>query len=295
MNRYLCLLLSWFSIPLATRYHLRPAALYGIRSILIGISVLMLVTAECLSYNLLNPDPQTLFNRGIYLMEEHNYIDALSNFQSIENQGYISGPLFYNMGLSYTYLDSLGKASFYFQKSTGFRSSRNQAQNGMAFIHEQMRSRGTYIPYLPWYALTDWFIFRINHFSGIVWSLVFLNLGVVVLLAGWLYRPNRWVAIAGGTTVAAGIFILTLNVGLFLWSQQYEQAVVITRQAPLHNEPVSHTSESSVSEINTPNLAYEGYTVTLNRSRSKNHSGWVFIRLQNGVTGWIRESSVRIL
>jgi len=240
--------------------------------------------------------PQSLFNRGNYLLEGDNYRDALDTFRRIEEQGYAAGPLYYNMALSYIHLDSLGRASYYFQKSAQFRETRQQAETGLEFIEIQQRNRGTFIPYLPWYRFIDWFLFDLNRGFGIFWSLLLLNAGILVLLTGWLYRPNRWLVVGGGSAAGAGLILLLSLTILHFWSSGYRQAVVVTSSVPVQSGPEHPPSSiNNLEENDSGDLAYEAHTVTLHLHPSDRYDGWAYIRLRNGVTGWVPESAIRVL
>lgn len=265
---------------------------YGIQGIktvgwIVLVTIFMIVPSEPLYGEF---QPQSRFNRANYLMEEQDYEGALSVFHEIEEQGYVSGPLFHNMGISYVYLDSLGQATYYFRVSTRFRETRKQAREGLSFIERSMRNNGTFIPYLTWYAFTDWFLFGMNHFRWIVWGIVLLNSGVLILLAGWFYRPHRWITIGGSATAIAGLLLLFASIAFFIRARGYQQAVVIEPQVRLHPEPHEMIDEETASD-----LAYEAYTVTLDREMSRDNPGWTHIRLRNGIAGWVPESSIRVL
>ena len=234
--------------------------------------------------------PQALFNRGNYMMEEENYAEAIATFRQIEHNGHASGPLFYNMGISYLYLDSLGLASYYFHRSKAFRESTDRGRDGVATVERLLRTRGTFIPQLPWYAFFDWFLFHMNHVAWIVWGLVLINLGVLLLLAGWLYRPDHRIAIAGMAVVAIGIVQVVVAISISVWADGYRQGVVVGNGIPIKPSP-----DLVVDEDMSPDLAYEAYTVTLDKRLSKQHDGWVHIRLRNGVSGWIPDAAVRKL
>ena len=234
--------------------------------------------------------PQALFNRGNFMMEEQNYAEALEIFRQIESRGSVSGPLFYNMGISHLYLDSLGKASLYFHKSTAYRETAGRGKEGLEVVERLMRTRGTFIPQLPWYAFFDWFFFYMNHLAWIVWGLLLLNAGVLVLVAGWMYRPDRRITIAGTVVAAVGIILIITSVTISIWANGYRQGVVVANTVQIQPQP-----DLIVDEDMAPDLAYEAYTVTLDQRKSRLHEDWVHIRLRNGVSGWIPESSVRLL
>lgn len=234
--------------------------------------------------------PQALFNRGNYMMEEEDFARAVDIFSQIEADGHASGALFYNMGISYLYLDSLGQASYYFHKSTTYRQSAKPGREGLETVERLMRTRGVFIPQLPWYTFVDWFLFDMPHLGWIAWSLVLLNAGVLVLLVGWRYRPDHRVALAGKVTAMAGILLLFIGISVSVWAGGYRQAVITVSQVAIQPQP-----DFKADEDLAPDLAYAAYTVTLDQRQSRQHNGWVHIRLRNGVSGWIPESAIRIL
>lgn len=235
--------------------------------------------------------PQTLFNRGNYLMEEQNYPEALEIFREIESHGYRSGPLFYNMGISYVYLDSLGKAAYYFCKSAQYRETGSLADAGLDYIEEQKRNLGTFIPYLSWYAFIDWFLFDMNHVKWIWSGIILLNIGILVLIAGWLIRPNRRIAGSGITLAVTGLLLIILTLSIYIRAGNYNRAVIVEPRVYLHPEPGYTLSDE---EMNA-DPAYEAYIVTMDIKKSDNFSEWAYIRLRNGVKGWVPESALRVL
>lgn len=236
------------------------------------------------------PRPQMLFNKGIFLMEDGNYQQAIEIFRQIEQEGRVSGPLFYNTGISYLYLDSLGKASWYFHKSTRFRNTASSGAHAIEVVENQIRNRGTYIPRLPWYAFIDWLHFDLNHYSWIIRGLVLLNIGIILLLVGWLYFKDDRVALVGKVAAATAVVLILATSLLYIWSNNYQQGVIVGDAVPIQPVPGNFVEEDL-----TPDLAYEAYTVTLDLTLSREYTGWMYVRLQNGVAGWVPESAVRTL
>jgi hypothetical protein len=275
--------------PAANRH---PEKLLTIRRFVLGLVLLSAFQISLLAQAVWADEsrPQALFNRGNYMMEEENFAEAIAIFRQIEENGHTSGPLFYNMGISYLYTDSLGLASYYFHRSKAFRESADRARDGVATVERLMRTRGTFIPQLPWYAFFDWFLFHMHHVAWIVWGLVLINLGVLILLAGWLYRPDRRIAIAGMALATIGIVQVVVTISIFVWADGYGQGVVLENGIPIKPSP-----DLVVDEDMSPDLAYEAYTVTLDKRLSRQHDGWVHIRLRNGVSGWIPDSAIRKL
>ncbi|MDI6402755.1 hypothetical protein QLX67_12175 [Balneolaceae bacterium ANBcel3] len=235
-------------------------------------------------------NPQAIFNEGNYLMEQQEFTQALDSFHLIKDKGYISGPLFYNMALSYIYLDSIGLASYYLHRSAGYRETTQEASNGLVYIDDRIQNRGTRLPSVPWYSFIDWFLFEFNHYFWLFFSLLVLNIGVLSVIAAWLFHPKRTFILAGGSVAILGTVLSITTAGILLWAQGYHQAVVIKNEVVLHPYPTE-----TVPSGHQPDLAYEAYTVTLSLKETKKEAGWAYIRMQNGASGWVPESAIRVL
>lgn len=251
---------------------------------------------EVLSIATPAPDsPQNLFNKGNFLIEEQNFSEAVAIFQEIQSAGYHSGPLYLNMAVSYVHLDSLGKSLCYFKKGAGFRETAAMAQRGILFIEEQVQLRGALLPRLPWYLFIDHLLFGLKPAFWISLSLILLNGGALVLFAGWWKNTPRWIRLSGGSIAGAGLLLLLFYISTYAFSLNYQQGVVIDREVVLLNEPpLTHLTEEEkrMKKERDPDIALEAYRITLDKRKSKEEVGHFYIRLQNGVTGWVPESSL---
>lgn len=244
----------------------------------------------------LEEDPQALFNQGNYMMEINQYSQAVEFFRQVETRGFESGALFLNLAISQVHMDSLGMAAYYFYRSSQFPQTQRLALSGLEFIHNQKEIRGHSIPYLKRLVWIDHLRFGISHKTWAITGLSLVNLGVLLMLAGWLLpnrsrliRPNPWYSIAGLFTSAAGILLIIFALGLSLHAQQFRQAIVIKHDLFLHEEPV----QLLVNDIQ--DHVPEAFKVTLNLRMSENEPGWSYIRLRNGRFGWVPENGLLVL
>lgn len=278
--------------------------------------------------------PQALFNQGNFMLENRDFSNAIATYRQIEEMGFFSGPLFHNLAVCYLFADSLGLASYYFHRSARFRETSEKSATALHHIDLIMKNRGTFLPYLPWYAFVDWFLFRANLYLWAIGALLLLYAGVLLLLTAWLMKPAAWISNTGSTFAGTGAVLLVLTLLLSTWSQHYRMAVITDPQVVLHPAPpmVKHDhfqseencSDSRLTASSLPSetaqvppeaaqitletaqvspdtafdrmdLAHEGQTATLRITRNTDHPGWIHIRLRNGISGWVHESSLRYL
>ena len=260
-------------------------------------------------------DPGEAFHRALYYMSGNNHAQALAYFHEIEQQNHFSGPLYYNMGLSHLALGAYGHAAAAFHHSARFRDTREQAQLGLAYIEYRHEQQGTLAPYLPRYALADRLMFSLCHFCWGVAAVVLLNAGAMLLAFAWLTHRNTRVRHSGALLALAGLVLLLLTGTLSHISSGYTRAVIIHDQVELLAEPGAKVPKGPGATVETDpgpgaladqttenhafpapddliDLAYEAYTVTLHQRLSHRHPGWVYIRLRNGLAGWVPEHAV---
>ncbi|MEX0686722.1 MAG: hypothetical protein WD267_03525 [Balneolales bacterium] len=247
--------------------------------------LIILVSAQALPAQ---ERPQESFNKGNFLMEQGNYYEALEVYKDIENRKVTSGPLYLNMAISYVHVDSLGLAKYYFLKAAGHSATRSKAHDGADFIDEQLNSRRGALPRLSWISLSEWIHFEIDTVFVLISGILLLNIGILFIVFAWFKATyNQLYRYTGLTFTVVGILLIFSGIVIDLRSGHYSRGVMVERQAEMRPNPV--VDDDVVSMI------FEGYTFTLDQSRSREHEGWKFVRLSNGLSGWIETEAIREL
>lgn len=232
--------------------------------------------------------PGELFNTGNYYMEQNRYEDAIATYRELECRGYRSGPLFVNMASSHVQLDSLGMAKYYYMKARQYPHARDRARQGVDYTRSRLEDRHSALPEIGWVTWSNWLKFELNPGIPVVAGLGLMNLSILVLLACWFYwKPHRGYLYGLYTTTALGLALVVTGLVIERYAEQYEQAVMVVSQQTLHASPEPLAEEKG--------LAYEGYTFTLDRSRSDEHADWVHVQLSDGRSGWLPAETTRTL
>ncbi|TVQ68313.1 MAG: SH3 domain-containing protein [Balneolaceae bacterium] len=252
---------------------------------------LLLFGALFISY-LLSPLPaaaqQSRFDEGNRLLEESLYEEAITLYKAIEEDGYRSGALWLNMGIAYTQLDSLGMAKFYLLKAADQRETEQLARQALEYVNERFPRRSAVLPALPWDRFFQYLSAQFGITAIVVATLVLFNLAAALLIAAWfridLRKPFRIASLS-----LFGLSALLFLFSLIIYSQQnrYSAAILTDRQSEVYAEPAE-----TATQITT---AFEGFSLRIDFKRSETADGWYYIRLENGMFGWIRDEGVRIL
>lgn len=232
--------------------------------------------------------PQSLFDRANDHLGEGNLQQALALYRSLEAQDRISGALYLNMGISYVQFDSLGKAKYYFLKARRFPETRDRARQGLNYVESQFSRQSAVLPKLPWERFFEWLGEAFGSVALLGTGIIVLNLGIASFVVNWFVRtfkkPLRWSGIGIGVL---GLFIILASFFVRYQQNRYSKAVMVHREAKVLEQP--RTDAAVVSQ------AYEGYTFTVDHYRSEEYPEWTYVRMSNGLYGWIPEREILVL
>ena len=232
--------------------------------------------------------PQALFDQANEQLQTGNYEQAIQLYKDIQQGDAVSGALFLNLGISYQRLDSLGRAKYYFMKASRYEETQQQAQQALEHVNAQFSRQSAVLPKLPWDVATEWLQHNIGAENILVIGIILLNIGILLFAAHWFvsWYPN-YIRLSGLITSGLAILIIATSFYTRYVSQRYSTAVMITEQVSVLEKPQQNASLIS--------QAYEGYTFTVDHYRSDSHSGWSYVRMSNGLYGWIPNSEILIL
>lgn len=231
---------------------------------------------------------QLLFDRGNDALVEGNYQQAIRTYQNLEDQNMVSGALFLNMGISYVRIDSLGKAKYYLMKASRFEETEEQAEQGLEYVEQQFSRQSAILPKLPWDKAVDWLKLNIGASTLLGIGIILLNMGILAYVGTWFWiSTGKPVQQSGIAVAATGLLILFLSFYVQYVDERYSEAVMVHRQTNVVEQPSEGAAVVS--------QAYEGYTFTVDEYQSEEHEGWSYVRMSNGLYGWIPEEEIMIL
>lgn len=233
-------------------------------------------------------NPQIQFDDANEHLEAGNYQQALAGYKTIQDNGQVSGSLFLNMAISYVQLDSLGKAKYYFLKARQYEETQSRAQDGLQFVETRFSRQSAVLPKLPWERFFDWLGSVIGPTSLLGIGIILLNMGILVYIAGWFFPVTAKALHRSGIGTAIVAFIVMLcSFYLQYMQSRYSQAVMVQNQAEVLEQPDPDATLIS--------QAYEGYSFTVDHSRSQQQQGWSYVRMSNGLYGWIPNNEIMVL
>jgi len=254
----------------------------------IGTGLLFAVFMMHASLGLAQENAQPIFDRGNDALVAGNYLQAVTAYKELESRNMISGALFLNMGISYVQLDSLGKAKYYFIKASRFEETEEEANRGLDFVEQRFSRQSAVLPKLPWDKAVDWLKLNMGASSLLGIGIILLNIGILAFVSTWFWVPYvKPVQRSGLGASAIGLLIVFLSFYVQYVSQRYSEAVMVHRQTNVVEQPQEDAAVVS--------QAYEGYTFTVDEYRSEEQQGWSYVRMSNGLYGWIPNNEIKVL
>jgi hypothetical protein len=223
---------------------------------------------------------QAQFNQANDALEQGQFDQALTQYEAIRQSGFESGPLYLNMGITATRLDSLGLAKFYYLNAQQFDNVSIAATEALDFVDYELGRRGARLPELAWTRITRLLYFEMNHHSWLAFGFIAINLGVLFLVASWLRQSfqkiNRYLAIV---LICIGGSVVFITAIISWQSTGYTQGIQIVREAQIYAQPDAQT------EI--VQTGYEGFQYIVDIEESASTPDWLYVRLSNGSRGWV--------
>lgn len=232
--------------------------------------------------------PQAVFDRANEQLEEGNYSKALESYKILESRNTVSGALFLNMGIVYHRLDSLGKAKYYLLKASRFDETEKRARETLEFVESQFSRQPAVLPKLPWDVATDWLRINIGAANIMIGGIILLNIGMLIFAGHWFlnWYPNI-LRISGLTALIIALLLITTGFYTDYIGSRYSKAVMVSEKSAVVEKPQA--------EAPLIGQAYEGYTFTVDHYQSQSKPGWAYVRMSNGLYGWIPKNEILIL
>lgn len=228
---------------------------------------------------------QSSFDQANSFLKEGEYQRAIEMYQSIAEDGYQSGSLWQNMGVAYTRLDSLGKAKYYFLRAAEYSGTEQQAEEALSYINNRFPRQSAVLPTLPWIRFFNFLSDNIGLRNLVFIALFFLYAGVALKIGAWFrVDMKKALSYSAYSAIAISAVLFIFSIIIQYQDNRYSTGVMVDNESSVYERPTENASIIST--------AYEGYTLQVDNDESEGESGWKYVRLENGMYGWIRDNHI---
>jgi len=230
--------------------------------------------------------PEQVLEGANQIYQQNKFVEARGAYESILQNGYASGELYYNLGNTYYKLGNIARAILNYERALRFMPNDDDLGHNLQLANLMITDKVDPTPRL---FVWDYWDATKNAFSmdGITWVTYICYVLVIGLLAAAMlwrpYRSSKWGVIA---IVVSGIaFVMSLVVFVAKISDltRSDMAVVTTNVATIKNSPDSRSSDAFV--------LHGGVKVQI----TDKVSDWVKIRLADGKVGWMEVTAAEAI
>jgi tetratricopeptide (TPR) repeat protein len=228
-------------------------------------------------------DPDRKFSRGIQLLQEKNYAEAIASFQDLLKEGYQAPEVYHNLGVAYAQNGQLGKAVLYHYRALRLAPGDEEIIKNLTVCLKKANLPETEINELSKQPLAAYLSVQA---SVDQWALVLLIGSCSLLL---LFIGNTYVHAVIPATVSKKVSGVLLVVCLIaLLSIAYQTYLLFPeKEAFITAGPV--TAKKAPNEKAKDSLILsEGTKVEV----LDIFKGWAKVKLTNGITGWVKTEAI---
>jgi len=232
--------------------------------------------------------PELLFEAGSKAYLEGDWQGALGHWEKIEDSGYYSGALYYNMGNAYFKSGEPGRAILYWEKAAKLMGEDGDLAANLEIARARLVDKLDETVRLPVWDWFDWLRARFSnnalaYFAIILCFILFVILAVKRWLVGNL-RINRSLLVP----IWLIIILLTIDLSLLRLKVRDDlrqrEGIVLTTETEALSAPARGTGKLLFT-------LHEGTKVRINRELEE----WFEVSVDKERQGWIRKEDIGVI
>ena len=231
-------------------------------------------------------DLETLMKTGNDFYQNKEYEEAIKSYESILQQGYLSGDLYYNLGNAYFRIGAIGNAILFYERALKVSPSHEDAAYNLRIANARTVDKIQEIPPL---FFIKWWNILLSTFTSTGWQTIIFIFYILLLTCIAVYflvrnlQIQKYAFIFGSLNIAA----LLIAVILFFSSLERESS----NDYGILLKSVATAKISPDAQSNDAFVIHEGIKFRI-EDQVKN---WVKIKLADGKVGWLTENSFDLI
>ena len=231
-------------------------------------------------------DNNALWNSANQAYIDGDFLSAVKLYSAIENRGFYSARLYYNMGNAFFKAGNLGKAILYYNRALVISPSMEDAKHNLEIAEAQTKDN---ISVVPEFFLNRWMRSLRSSMSCMAWSLLSLVAFAALLAFTLLFllaAGIKWRKVGFYSALCGAVlFVATLSFAISSRNEMlnHDEAIVMASAISVKSSP-DRTSKDIF-------ILHEGTKVKV----LDTYGAWNEIRIADGNEGWISSSAIIVI
>jgi tetratricopeptide (TPR) repeat protein len=229
-------------------------------------------------------DPDSLFLQAGKHFESQEYELALADYEKLTGGGYISAPIYYNIGNCYFKKGELGYAILYYLRAKRLDPNDDDITANLAFARQFMPTRLEGVTINP---VTEFLGVVTAPFTleGIAWLSSTLFILFILLLSAIIYFRLGHVGVKIAAYILLVLVLISSGITSYKFRNEYliKNGVVVAEEARVFSGPTEDSDLEFVGAF--------GLTVEIKKSVSN----YYLVIFENKRKGWIKKDNVETI
>ena len=231
-------------------------------------------------------DLETLMKTGNNFYQNKQYQEAIENYESILQQGYVSGDLYYNLGNSYFRIGAIGNAILFYERALKISPSHEDAAYNLRIANARTVDKIQEITPL---FFIKWWNILLSTFTSTGWQTIIFIFYILLLTCIAVYFLVRNLQTQKFAFIFGSLNIVALLIALILFFSSLERES--SNDYGILLKSVATAKISPDAQSNDAFVIHEGIKFRI-EDQVKN---WVKIKLADGKVGWLTENSFDLI
>jgi tetratricopeptide (TPR) repeat protein len=228
----------------------------------------------------------TIWETANKLYIEGKFDQAIETYLKINNSGYESAELYYNMGNSYYKTNKIAKAVLYYEKALHLSPNDEDIRFNLELANRYVVDK---IEKIPVFFITNWITSIRNLFSANKWAVLSIIFFFTTLIFVTIYLISRKYGLKKLSFWISLLFIVLFLSSLY-FSYKQKQVIINDNTAIIMSPSVTIKSSPDTSG-NDLFVLHEGTKVWV----LDQISDWREIKLSDGTKGWLKVTDLEII
>lgn len=229
---------------------------------------------------------EDLFSQANDLYKNEKFEEALKAYEQIQDKGFRSSELYYNLGNAHYKLNEVGPSIYYYEKALKLNPLNEDVKNNLVFAKRLALDNIEEIPKTVFQKFNDNYLQMLSYNKWAMVVIVFSFLGSLLFLLYYFADSSGRKRFYFATSLISFLllaisFLITYN--QYSFSKNNQEAIIFAEKSEIRNAPTLNSDEVFTLHEGTKVIVLDKV------------DNWKKIKIADGKLGWIIDDELKLL